>query len=569
MERRPQLKIQSLARSNFLRPLKSNKSSTRSRLPKKPEATVENLFRIFTIPEDPNSTLGKIDKQISENLMGFLKEHIVTSDIQPSDLEKNFMTTDFPDDPIYVSDQAEFLRDKVVAQSVHTASPTFIGHMTSALPYFMLPLAKIMIALNQNLVKIETSKAFTPLERQVIGILHRLVYTKSESFYKKHVQDPSKALGSFCSDGTIANITALWVALNRLLPQTKDLPGLANDGMYAAMDARNLKRVAVLVSKRGHYSLKKAANILGIGRDNLISIPLDSHNKISIPKLKIKIAELKNEGVGIVAIVGIAGTTETGNVDPLEELADICEENKIHFHADAAWGGPTLCSPKYGYKLKGIERADSVTFDAHKQLYVPVGAGIALFKNPDHLQLVQHYAEYIIRKGSRDLGRMTLEGSRPGMAMLIHSGLRIIGQKGYAMLIEMGIEKAAAFADLIRKQKDFELISEPELNLLTYRYVPLDIAERLKNGSIAEKQKLNDHVNRLTISIQKEQREEGKSFVSRTMLEPELYNNFPINVFRVVLANPLTTMEILEQILQDQRRLAKKILMADNSLMNS
>ncbi len=526
----------------------------------RPEATAESLLRIFTVPESENSTLGRIESQISQNLIGFLKEHIVSSVIAPNELERNFLDSQIPEDPTYVSEQAEFLLKHVVAESVHVASPRFIGHMTSALPYFMLPLSKMMIALNQNLVKIETSKAFTPLERQVLGMLHRLIYNKSQAFYDEHIQYYGSALGAFCSDGTIANVTSLWVALNRLFRPQQDFAGIGDEGLFAAMQHYGYSGVAILVSKRGHYSLKKTANLLGIGRRNLLSIPTDQNNKIVIPELLEMIQRCKKQKIAIIAVVGIAGTTETGSVDPLNELADICEAHDIHFHVDAAWGGPTLFSDKYRHLLKGIERADSVTFDAHKQLYVPMGAGMALFKDHKSLSLVAHYAEYIIRKGSRDLGRMTLEGSRPGMAMLVHSGLRIMGRKGYELLINMGIEKARAFAEMIKATVDFELITEPELNLLTYRFVPADVSRFMGSCSREEMSNINAHLNRLTITIQKEQRDRGASFVSRTALEPGRYHGQLINVFRVVLANPLTQIQHLEEILVEQREIARRLL---------
>ena len=526
----------------------------------RPDATVESLIRIFTVPESENSTLGKIESQISQNLLGFLKEHIVSSVIAPNELERNFLDPVIPEEPTYVSEQADFLLKHVVAESVHVASPRFIGHMTSALPYFMLPLSKMMIALNQNLVKIETSKAFTPLERQVLGMLHRLIYQRSSAFYAEHIQSTSSALGVFCSDGTIANITALWVALNHLFQPKDDFAGIGDEGLFAGIQHYGYRGVAILVSKRGHYSLKKAANVLGIGRKNLLSIPTDKGNKILIPELLQTIQRCKDQRIAIVAIVGIAGTTETGNVDPLDQLAAICATHHIHFHVDAAWGGPTLFSDKYRSLLKGIEKADSVTFDAHKQLYVPMGAGMALFKDHKSLSLVAHHAEYIIRKGSRDLGRTTLEGSRPGMAMLVHSGLRIMGRKGYELLIDMGIEKARRFASMIQETTDFELITEPELNLLTYRYVPSNVRQFMVTCSQEELLSINAHLNRLTITIQKEQRDRGISFVSRTALEPERYHNQLINVFRVVLANPLTQIQHLQEILLEQRDIALRLL---------
>ena len=530
-------------------------------MPKKnADVTLETLQKIFTVPESEDSTLAKIEKEISSNLRGFLKAHIVARDTLPVNLEKEFETFRIPEDPIYVSEQADFLLSKVVSQSVHTASPRFVGHMTSALPYFMLPLAKMMIALNQNLVKIETSKSFTPLERQVVGMLHELVYKRNSNYYKKNLQNHDCALGAFASNGTVANITALWVALNRLLPKAKLFGGVGEEGLFAALQHWGYQGAAILVSKRGHYSLQKAANILGIGKKNLISVATDENNKISTDRLRRKIMELRAKKIGIVAIVGIAGTTETGSVDPLKEMAALAKEFGIHFHVDAAWGGPTLFSTKYKRLLAGINEADSVTFDAHKQLYVPMGAAFALFKDQQALSAIEHTAEYIIRKGSRDLGRRSLEGSRPGMAMLVHSGFRIIGRRGYEMLIDLGIQKTKSFAETIRKADDFELVSAPELNILTYRYIPAAAKKLLASKNRRELQHINERLNQLTITIQKDQRDNGRSFVSRTVLEPMRYGGQPISVFRVVLANPLTKEKHLTEMLDEQRSIAEQIM---------
>ncbi|MGE0172314.1 MAG: pyridoxal-dependent aspartate 1-decarboxylase PanP [Oligoflexales bacterium] len=530
------------------------------KLHKIPHANLDALHRIFTVPESSESTLSKIEQQISQNLMGFLKEHIVSTAVNPSSLERDFVSTTIDEDPVFVSDQAEFLLNKVVARSVHTSSPFFIGHMTSAVPYFMLPLAKIMMALNQNLVKIETSKAFTPLERQTIGMLHRLVYNKSQSYYDTMTQNHRFALGAFCSDGTLANITSLWVALNRLLQPQGDFGGVGQEGLPAALEFYNLSGLAILVSKRGHYSLSKAANVLGLGTKNLISVDTDENQKIDLEKLKAKVADLQARRVGIVAIIGVAGSTETGSVDPLEAMASICRDNNIHFHVDAAWGGPTLFSASYGYLLKGIEHADSVIVDAHKQLYVPVGAAVALFKSEASLNLVKHHAEYIIRKGSRDLGKTTLEGSRPGTAMLVHSALRIMGRKGLELLIDLGIEKAKTFARMIQEHDDFELITKPELNLLTYRFAPKALRDQLATSSATRREDLQSLFSRLTVRIQKDQRESGQTFVSRTALSIPKYGDIRLHVFRVVLANPLTTEDILRQVLEEQKTLGYSLL---------
>ena len=546
------------------------------------KATEESLHGIFTIPVAANSTLGRIEQEISQNLAGFLGDHIAASEQALTEIEKDFSNASIPEQPAFVSDHIQHLLDKLISQSVHTASPRFIGHMTSALPYFILPLSKLMIGLNQNLVKIETSKAFTPMERQVLGMMHRLVYQDDDNFYQQWLHSANHSLGVFCSGGTIANITALWAARNNLLKADGKFRGIAREGLFQALKHYQYDGLAILVSARGHYSLKKSADVLGIGQDNVIAIPTDANNKIDCQLLKAKCEQLAKDNIRVLSIVGVAGTTETGNIDPLEEMAEIAQHYNAHFHVDAAWGGATLLSNKYRPLLKGIHLADSVTIDAHKQMYVPMGAGLVVFKNPASVAEIEHHAEYILRKGSKDLGSHTLEGSRPGMAMLVYAALHIISRPGYEMLINSSIEKAHYFAQLIEQHPDFELITQPELCLLTYRYNPASVQQLLKqyenngdsyanscanscvdsstnnNDDNSAQEKINGLLDKLTQFIQKRQRENGQSFVSRTRIEVAKYQGRKTLVFRVVLANPLTSKEILQSVLAEQALLAQE-----------
>jgi glutamate decarboxylase len=514
-------------------------------------ANLENLYRIFTVPEAPDSTLGAIDQAISGDVTGFLQTHIVAIERDLEEIEASFSSSAIPEEPTYVSEYTEFVKTHLVAQSVHTAAPGFVGHMTSALPYFMLPLARLMTALNQNLVKVETSKAFTPMERQVLAMIHHLVYHRDEGFYPPWIHNSQAALGAFCSGGTIANITALWVARNRLFAPEGAFRGIAQEGLSRALKHRGIEGIAVLVSERGHYSLGKAADLLGLGRDQLVRVKTDENNRIDLKVLRQECRRLQDENIRPFALIGIGGTTETGNIDPLEAMADLAQELDCHFHVDAAWGGPTLFSDRNRQLLAGIERADSVTIDAHKQLYVPMGAGMVVFKDPTAVSAIEHHAAYILRHGSKDLGSHTLEGSRPGMAMLVHAGLSIIGRKGYELLIDMGLERARTFATMIRQHPDFELTSEPELNILTYRYCPRAVQQALAEATQEEVARINAILDQICQLLQKLQREAGKTFVSRTRLRMTSYGE-EITVLRSVLANPLTTDDILASVLTEQ-----------------
>ncbi|NOF45144.1 pyridoxal-dependent aspartate 1-decarboxylase PanP [Vibrio cholerae] len=525
---------------------------------KSAQVNFDSLLKIFTVPEGPDSTLTKIDEELSRNLNHFLRKHIVAEEKPLKEIEKDFSNAHIPEQPQFVSDHTQHLLDTLVSHSVHTASPSFIGHMTSALPYFLMPLSKIMIALNQNLVKIETSKAFTPLERQVLGMIHRLIYGETDHFYQQWMHSAEHSLGAFCSGGTIANITALWVARNNALKAEGDFPGVEKAGLFKAMRHYGHEGLAILVSERGHYSLKKAADVLGIGQEGLVAVKTDAHNRICPHDLEQKITELKANKIKVFAVVGVAGTTETGNIDPLRTIAQICQREQIHFHIDAAWGGATLMSNRYRGLLDGVELADSVTIDAHKQLYIPMGAGMVLFKDPNAMRSIEHHAQYILRQGSKDLGSHTLEGSRSGMAMLVYASMHIISRPGYQLLIDQSIEKARYFADLIDAQTDFELVSQPELCLLTYRYLPAHVRMALEKSQGVQCAQLNELLNELTKFIQKKQRETGKSFVSRTQLNPHQWDKLATIVFRVVLANPLTTKEILHNVLDEQREIAQQ-----------
>jgi len=522
------------------------------------------LRRIFSVPEGGRSSLIGIEKDIAKNLIGFLKEHLIAGDLSPQEIEKTFQNSCIPEEPIFVSEQADFLLKHVVSQSVHTSSPSFIGHMTSALPYFMLPLGKIMMALNQNLVKMETSKAFTPLERQVVAMLHRLVYKYPDNYYKKFSQSRQFALGVLSTGGTTANIAAMWVARNQLLGCDKKsrFPGIQKVGFFAAMAHYHFKQLVIIASKRIHYSFYKAADILGLGKEHVLTVEVDHQHKISIAALAKKIYECQSTGQTIMAIVGIAGTTETGHVDPLEEMETLSRKAGSYFHVDAAWGGPTLLSSKHREKLAGIAKADSVTIDAHKQLYVPIGCGGVLFRDKRVLHEIQQTAEYVLREGSRDLGKYTLEGSRSGMAMLIHSSLRVFGRRGFEHLIDHNFAKTKKFAHYLQQTEFFELTTPPELNILTYRFCPKIIQKQLKykKYSSSERTQLNRQLNNINEDIQKTQRSQGKSFVSRTRIELQQHNNDMCTVLRVVLANPLTEEKHLRAVLEEQEQIAQSLL---------
>jgi putative pyridoxal-dependent aspartate 1-decarboxylase len=534
--------------------------------PKDPKLIADwnTLQRIFIRPEDEMSRLAlvKYMEQILFGLHDFLNKHVgVTEEISLEKLAEEFTDTGINKNPQKkLADVIKDIIDIIAPRAVNVASPYFVGHMTSAIPFFMVHLKAITAALNQNVIKLETSKVLSVLEKQILAKIHRMIFNFDEAFYLEHVQNVETSLGGFTSGGTTANLTALWVARNKCFPPRGDFESIEKNGVYAAMKAHELERLVIIASERGHFSLKKAAGIIGLGNENFIPIDVHTNKGINLKKLEQTIKEVKNDPkTKIMAIVGIAGATETGVIDPLPTLADICEENQIHFHTDAAWGGPVLLSEKYAHLLKGIERADSVTIDCHKQFFMPMTAGMVYFRDPKDSDKIVYHARYVNRPGAVDLGIKTLEGSREANSLILDSAIKIMGSRGYALMVEHGIETAKLFAEKIQSRPLFQIITGPMLNILTYRLIPLNIRDKLETADQKERQRLNAILDDINIRIQRIQREAGKSFVSRTRLKYLPEDTYTIVVLRSVLMNIMTTEKILDEILDEQEEILRNL----------
>ncbi|MEH1884679.1 pyridoxal-dependent aspartate 1-decarboxylase PanP [Nostoc sp.] len=519
------------------------------------------IMQMFASPNQEKYIDTQIDEVVNDFCQEFLSAKDANSNINIDLLIKNFGDSQIPTQPTDFESYFKYLDNNVIAHSVHTSSPQFIGHMTSALPSFVRPIAKLMTAMNQNAVKIETAKALSFCEREALAMMHRQIYNLSDNFYTQHIQNNQSTLGILVSGGTIANITALWCARNKSLGAKNEFFGIEKEGLTAALNFYGYKGAVVIGSELMHFSFDKAADLMGISTQNLIRVTVDSKNRVNIRALRQTVADCRKQNLHIIAIVGIAGTTDSGSVDPLEDIAEIAQENNVHFHVDAAWGGPVIFSKTHQHKLAGIEKADSVTIDGHKQLYLPMGIGMVFFRDPYLASSIEKHASYTMRKGSFDLGKRALEGSRPGMALFLHAGLKLIGLKGYEFLIDEGIRKTQYMAARISAMPEFELLAEPDTNLLIYRYIPEQFRVIISKKQLTETD--NQSINNFNEYLQKMQRQIGRTFISRTTKTTiSLGKEIPVIAMRAVIANPLTTEEDIEAVLNDQIQIASEILIS-------
>ena len=545
---------------------------------KEVKANLDYLKKLFIMPDSPDKFI-EFGHELLEMIHGFFQEKGgIHSSITLLELSKIFDQTAIPHRPQLIKDVLSEIKTNIISHSVKVGSPYYIGHMTSAIPYFMILIEMIIAALNQNQVKIETAKASSFVERELVAWLHALIFNKRESFYKKNIQNHRVCLGNVTSDGTLANMTALLVAREKAFPPHKDFPGLRIAGIDRALRYYGYSRGVILVSSRGHYSIKKSANFLGIGEENVLRISVDHNNKIDLRKLKRRIKRLQDKRghnrTKIIAIVGIAGTTETGNVDNLAELGHISKEVGAYFHVDACWGGSALLVDEYRSLFTGIEKADSVTIDAHKLLYCPMTMGLVLFRNEKDLNYIKHSSNYVIRRNSVDTGRFTIEGSRPFACLKPWASLKIIGREGYRLLFKEANQSTNYFKKMLDNCGNFETLNKPELFILIYRFLPYIVKKQVRTweqeSSLAQNdhqkkefshkiKKINHLVNSLNIKLHKALRRDDSSFVSRTLIESTPYRPQKIIVLRAVLINPLTDKSILDEIMMTQNRIGMKI----------
>jgi len=499
---------------------------------------------------------------LSERLQGAEEEwltsdKVTTRNVKESELAARFQRSEMAAAPSDVGEYMDSLVSGVVKDSVHCSAPKMIGHMTSSIPYFLRPLSRLVTTLNQNTVKTETAKTVTFLEREALAMVHRVLYRRDGAFYRKWVQDSDSMLGLFTSGGTLANVSALWVARNAALGpiESSGFLGAEKEGMVRALKAHGYDDAVVIGSRLLHYSMAKATDVLGIGVNAMKLVPYDDHFQVKLDLMEAQIKECIEKKQKVLCLTGVAGATETGTIDPLSGIADLAEKYKIHFHVDAAWGGPCMFSRTHREKLAGIERADSVTLDGHKQLYMPMGCGLCILKHPNMVDAVKKTANYIIRKESYDLGKFTIEGSRPANALYLHANLNVLGVKGYGALVDRSVRLTRYMADRVHQMANFEVVADPMTNILLYRHVPAELYKLSLERPLTEEE--NKQVDAKNVQLQTAQKEAGRTFVSRTTVHSPRQGR-PVVALRVVIANPLTTQSDIDTVLADQESIISR-----------
>lgn len=518
----------------------------------------EQMVSLFLPPSDPKcaqaqdgaATLASTLNEIEEAFLG--ANYVTTPNTTEADLAAYFGATTMNEDGVTVSEYVDSVLTPMVNDSVHCGAPKMIGHMTTSLPYYMRPLAKLLTTLHANTVKVETAKAQTFLEKEALAMLHRELFHLEDDFYAAHSMLPGTCLGVVTSGGTIANNTAMWIARNKALPADGEFRGLDKQGLVAGLLHHGYKGAVIIGSAVMHYSMKKSADVLGIGTEGLLTCPFGADYRVDVTAMRAALIDCRAKKICVLSLVGVCGGTETGSIDDLTAIADLAEEFKVHFHVDAAWGGPVIFSQEHKHLIKGMERAHSVTLDGHKQLYTPMGCGMCFLRDPRDILAVEKSANYIIRKESYDMGKFTMEGSRPAVSLFLHANLKIIGVQGYGALVDKSIRMVRYMVQTLRATGVFETVLEPMTNILLYRFLPdIDGIRQARKAGKRLTPEQNATVDSANVALQSTQKKAGATFVSRTTIFSPA-QQVRVVALRVVIANPRTMESDIDANLNDQ-----------------
>jgi len=362
----------------------------------------------------------------------------------------------FPEDGMPIDQIVARFRNHVAPNAMGVPSPRYFGQFNPT----PLPIGvwadTLSSMLNQNAGAWRNGPTSATIEARVLRWLCQLLGYGPDSF------------GTLASGGSEANLIALKCARDNVDREIK------NAGIRIVS-----ADLVIYASEQSHYSIEKSADILGLGRDSVRKISTDSQFHINLDELRQVIRKDKAAGLIPCCIVGVAGATSTGVLDPLEELAGIAKENNCWYHVDAAYAGALAFSDKHKSKLRGIELADSITIDPHKWMFVPFACGGTLVRGGKRVlrDAFDITVEYLAEdRGGADVEfdffRYGQMGTRRFNSLKLWMALKFMGRKGYAETVERQIELTRHLASRVDGLEDFERLSPVETAVCCFRFVP-------------------------------------------------------------------------------------------------
>jgi len=424
----------------------------------------------------------------------------------------------------------------ILQGSRHNGHPRFFGYVASpsTAPGAFADL--IASSVNANVTSWRSGPAATEIERTVVGWLAEMIG------YGDHDR---KAQGLLTSGGSMANLTALLIA-----HRSKSDPNVVNAGLSNSLP------MTIYASSQIHMSIPKAADLLGLGRSHVRLVECDDRFRIKVSQLREQIAaDLKN-GLKPFCVVGSAGTVNTGAVDPLGEIADVADEFGLWFHVDGAYGALAALDQSKRPLFSGMYRADSVSLDPHKWLYIPLDSGCLLFRDESRARAAFSFdnADYIKVHESNEAEAFAFwnygpELSRRFRALKIWLTLRYYGVGRIAEAITEDIALAAYLGRRVNEAADFELLAAPELSICCFRYLPTAFQSKVNTKSLDEAE--NSELDRLNNEIMLVVQRGGRAYLSSATIRGRFALRACITNFRTTRADIDQTLDIIREAARD------------------
>ena len=326
--------------------------------------------------------------------------------------------------------------------------PTYAAHLNCPIVIPALAAEVFVSAVNSSLDTFDQSVGGTFIERHLID------WTAARIGFPT-TGGPHTADGIFTSGGTQSNLQALHLARSRV-------------------EGHGLDRLRVFTSVDGHFSVQKAARLLGLGDDAVVACPVDERRRLDPEALRRALDACLADGLVPMAVVATAGTTDFGAIDPLPRIGELCHTYATWFHVDAAYGGGLLASPRRRHLLAGIERADSVTVDYHKTWFQPVSASAVLIRDAATLRPITWHADYLNPKDAAHPNQVdkSLQTTRRFDALKLWLTLRTMGADQIGDYFDTVIDLTGEVYEALVRTPDIEVAAPPGLSTLVFRFCP-------------------------------------------------------------------------------------------------
>jgi L-2,4-diaminobutyrate decarboxylase len=412
--------------------------------------------------------------------------------------------------------------EKYLSSTTRLHHPAYLAHQV-AVPHYAGAIGALVDGFTNNAMAIyEMGPAAASIEYFMINwLLEKVGWLPSPVDIQKENQKESSGGGVLTHGGSLANLTALIAARNRIAPESWKR-GSPND-------------LALLASAECHYSIARAAGIMGIGQDAVYYLEVDERGAILPDRIPAVYDKLQHDGRRAIALIANACSTAVGIYDPLGEIGEFCTDRALWFHVDGAHGASALLSEKYRQLLSGVEKADSIVWDAHKLMRVPTLCAALLVR--DHSDLDSAFkqeASYLFHDKEQpgfDFIHRTVECTKAGLGLKLFMVLAALGEDGLSEYIERQIELTHAAFEYIHPLPEFQCAVKPQCNILCFRL----------EGSDELQLMVRDRLNA-----------DGEFYITTTSFNGVRY-------LRLSIMNPDTNLDLIKNLIHRIRNIARSI----------